>query len=105
MIQLLKGDCLEVMKQIAFSVKEEHFSTIEIWADDKAPDPLVVGVTCLYYTYNEDGKRTENFTSKELLMILKTVYAKYEETKDSALLPTINKLRELVRYKEREETK
>lgn len=58
---------LEVMKQISFSVKEGHFQKIEIWADDKAPDPLVVGITCKFYTYAKEGGRTEDFLSKEEL--------------------------------------
>lgn len=34
---------LEVMKQIAFSVREKHFQKIEIWYDDRTPDPVAVG--------------------------------------------------------------
>lgn len=50
---------LEIMQQIAFSVKECHFNEIMIWADDKAPDPLVVGETCEWYNNakNEKGDR------------------------------------------------
>jgi len=48
---------LEVLKQIAFSVKEKHFNRIMIWADDKQPDPIVVGITSQYYnnSKNEDN--------------------------------------------------
>lgn len=58
---------LEVMKQIAFSVKENHFNYIEIWANDKEPDPLVVGVVCKYFAWevkDEKGNRI-NFVTKE----------------------------------------
>lgn len=34
---------LDVMKQIAFTKREKHFARIEIWFDDKSPDPIVVG--------------------------------------------------------------
>jgi hypothetical protein len=57
---------LEVMKQIAFSVKEKHFDRIEIWADDKAPDPLVVGFNSKWYNNTVDeNQRTVYFDSKE----------------------------------------
>ena len=67
---------LDVMKQIAFSVKELHFNEIQIWADDKTPDPLVVGITCQYYSYGEDGKRTENFNSEKELRLVHPISAK-----------------------------
>lgn len=47
---------LEVLKQIAFSIKEEHFSKILIWADDKEPDPLVIGYTSKWYNDARDEK-------------------------------------------------
>lgn len=46
---------LEVLQQIAFSVKEKHFSDIEIWYDDKSPDPLVVGKTGYWYAYSDSS--------------------------------------------------
>lgn len=36
---------LEVMKQIAMSVRDKHFDRIEIWYDDKTPDPFAIGIT------------------------------------------------------------
>jgi hypothetical protein len=45
---------LEVLKQIAFSVKEKHFDNIQIWADDKEPDPLVVGRRSQWYNNAKD---------------------------------------------------
>lgn len=35
---------LEVLSLIALSEKEHYFEEIEIWYDDKTPDPLAVGV-------------------------------------------------------------
>jgi len=34
---------LEVLSLIALSEKEKYFDKIEIWYDDKTPDPLAVG--------------------------------------------------------------
>jgi hypothetical protein len=36
---------LEVMKQIAFTKREKHFAKIDVWYDDKSPDPIIVGYT------------------------------------------------------------
>jgi hypothetical protein len=47
---------LEVLKQISFSIKEKHFSKILIWADDKEPDPLVIGYTSKWYNNAKDKK-------------------------------------------------
>ena len=48
---------LEIMKLIAFSIKEKHFNEIQIWYDDKSPDPVVVGLTYQWYNNAKlDGK-------------------------------------------------
>lgn len=69
---------LEVLKELSFCVKENYFSEIKIWSDDKAPDPIAVGTTTryavTYYLTQEakdkggyyERKSTEyEFTSKE----------------------------------------
>jgi hypothetical protein len=56
---------LEVLKQIAFSIKEKHFSEIYIWYDDKSPDPFVVGQTQEYYVYNNKYERLKNADNQE----------------------------------------
>jgi hypothetical protein len=56
---------LEVMKQIAFSVKEKHFVDIQIWYDDKTPDPFVVGTTQEYYVYDRSYSRLKNADNQE----------------------------------------
>jgi len=43
---------LEVLKQISFSVKDNHFNKIEIWYDDKQPDPFAIGYIGYYYVYD-----------------------------------------------------
>lgn len=55
---------LEVMRQIAFCVRENHFNEIKIWFDDKTPDPVVVGQTCEYYAY-KGGKSTAHFKTRQ----------------------------------------
>jgi len=56
---------LEVMKQIAFSVKENHFNRIQIWYDDKTPDPFVVGTSQEYYAYDKSYSRLKNADGQE----------------------------------------
>ena len=60
---------LEVMKQLAFCKKENHFSYIQIWYDDKSPDPLVVGIIAKYYFYgtdeNGETKKVEGIATKK----------------------------------------
>lgn len=43
---------LEVLKQISYSVKENHFKEIQVWYDDKSPDPFVIGIDKRYYAYD-----------------------------------------------------
>lgn len=56
---------LEVLKQIAFSIKEKHFTEIQIWYDDKTPDPFVVGVSKEYYAYDDNYNRLKNSSGEE----------------------------------------
>jgi hypothetical protein len=56
---------LEVLKQIAFSIREKHFSEIYIWYDDKSPDPFVVGISQQYYAYNDSYNRLKNSENEE----------------------------------------
>lgn len=46
---------LDVLKQIAMSVRDNHFKKIEVWYDDKDPDPLVVGSTFHYHCSIDGG--------------------------------------------------
>lgn len=61
---------LEVMQQIAFSINEKHFHKIVIWADDKEPDPIVVGITAQWYnnSVDEKGSGTKYFDTREECM-------------------------------------
>ena len=55
---------LEVIRQIAFCIREKHFNDIVIWFDDKTPDPFVIGKTCKFYGY-KGGKSTSHFDTRE----------------------------------------
>lgn len=61
---------LIVLKQIAFSVKENHFEKIEIWYDDKSPDPVAVGhhgywEEQSFYSDSNKDMEGQKFNSKE----------------------------------------
>lgn len=58
---------LEVMQQLAFVKRENHFEHVEVWYNDKSPDPFLVGTKCGFYTYTEgnwDG-RSETFKTRK----------------------------------------
>jgi hypothetical protein len=69
---------LEVIRELAFCVGENYFNSIQIWYDDKTPDPIAVGKSTRYsasYYKTQEAKdrgswsdRTStpyDFTSKE----------------------------------------
>ena len=66
---------LEVLRQIAFSVNDKHFNKIEIWYDDKQPDPFAIGFIGYHFVYdknyksikNEDGSIMQFNTEKEAI--------------------------------------
>lgn len=68
---------LEVLKQISFSVKDKHFSTIQIWFDDKTPDPFAVGITCSFYAYDSSYNRLKGSDGKEMHFSSKTEAKEY----------------------------
>lgn len=55
---------VEILELIALSKRENYFNEIMIWYDDKNPDPVCVGLTCEYYSYQSSSSRTENFKTK-----------------------------------------
>lgn len=65
---------LELLSLISLAKKENHFKKIEIWYDDKTPDPVVVGVNNEWYSYSyEDVPKSlqnKNYSSKEELISL-----------------------------------
>lgn len=43
---------MEILDLIALSKNEKYFSRIQIWYDDKSPDPACVGIKSHYYCYD-----------------------------------------------------
>jgi hypothetical protein len=70
---------LEVMKQIAFSIKENHFKEIEIWYDDKSPDPIAVGKTYQWYVYDKKYNRLKDDKNKDVLFETENEAKEYAE--------------------------
>lgn len=81
---------VEVLEIIKLAIDEQYFNNIEIWYDDKDPDPVAVGITGHWYEYqygtdankelagkqyktkqevhDAGGKRAEFFSSKYYLI-------------------------------------
>jgi hypothetical protein len=71
---------LEVMKQIGFSVKESHFTKIEVWYDDKSPDPFAIGIVEKWYAYNKQYNHLKGADNKDLLFDSQEQAKNYAET-------------------------
>jgi len=59
---------LEGLKQIKFCKNENYFNKIEIWYDNKTPDPICVGYRSkyrLYYYENNESKSTDYIYNSE----------------------------------------
>ena len=72
---------LEILDLVALNKRENYFKKIEIWYDDKNPDPLCVGMTCNYYGYKNgtwnNSDRVERETKQEVEDIIGN-YSVYE---------------------------
>lgn len=44
---------VEILDLIALSKRENHFDKIQIWYDDKSPDPACIGIKGDYYCYDQ----------------------------------------------------
>lgn len=60
---------LDVLRQISFSLKESHFQKIEVWADNKKPDPVVVGYHGYYYAYETKAYNKVKNDSGEVIKV------------------------------------
>jgi len=58
---------VEILDLIALSKKESYFNKIEIWYDDKNPDPVCVGTTGYYYQPYWHDDRDRNLDGKEFV--------------------------------------
>jgi hypothetical protein len=41
---------VEILELVALSKREEYFEEIQVWYDDKSPDPFVLGINYEYYS-------------------------------------------------------
>jgi len=71
---------LKVLKQIAFSKKENHFNEISIWHNEKHPDPIVVGKCGYWYVYNKDYNRVMD-ENKEIMFNTQKDAEKFQKEK------------------------
>jgi hypothetical protein len=46
---------MEVLDLIGLAVREKHFSEIQIWYDDKDPDPVAIGIRKQYEVKHKSG--------------------------------------------------
>lgn len=57
---------IEVLSLVALSKKEEYFEKIEIWYDDKNPDPACIGVRYnTFYSRNQKGNIATAYPTKD----------------------------------------
>lgn len=73
---------LEVLKQIQFAVRDRHFADIQIWYDDKSPDPIVVGLFKTYIIRDKDSwsNKLKDGTSTTLIFNCKVDAENYLDT-------------------------
>lgn len=56
---------VEILSLISLSKKENYFNKVEIWYDEKSPDPVCVGMVGEYYEcdwYSDSNKSLKNTT-------------------------------------------
>lgn len=68
---------VEILDLVALSKKEKYFQKIEIWYDDKNPDPLCVGTTCSYYGYRNGSWSSDDVVKKETKKEVKDIIGDY----------------------------
>lgn len=60
---------VEILDLVGLSKRENYFQSIEIWYDDKSPDPACIGVTSEFYVYNQyvniEGVAGKNYPNKQ----------------------------------------
>lgn len=76
---------VDIMELIGLSVKEQYFDRIEVWYDDKSPDPCVVGILAPFKLYHYTGVPKDLpqqlFPNKaKCLEFIKNLYPNFDET-------------------------
>lgn len=68
---------VEILDLAALSVKESYFNKIEIWYDDKAPDPACVGLKGEYLIYNKSWNCIGRYNTREEMIEAKANNLEY----------------------------
>ena len=55
---------VEILSLVSLSVKESYFNRIEIWYDDKDPDPACIGIAGAYYSYDRGWNRIAEYKTE-----------------------------------------
>lgn len=55
---------VEILKLIALSTNENYFDKLQIWYDDKNPDPVAVGITGYWYQSSWSNNRNKDLDGK-----------------------------------------
>lgn len=76
---------VEILDLVALAVRENYFNNIEVWWDDKTPDPVVIGMTGHWYepTWYGDSDKSLNgrhFETKEELVKAGGKHPSFSET-------------------------
>ena len=64
---------VEILDLVSLSVRENYFKEIQIWYDEKSPDPLCVGKTCNYYGYINGSWNSNDMVKKETKQEVKDI--------------------------------
>jgi hypothetical protein len=56
---------VEILDLVALSKRENYFNRVEIWYDEKSPDPVCVGISGYYYQPSWVGDRNKELDGKE----------------------------------------
>lgn len=62
---------VEILDLAALSVKEKYFNKIEIWYDDKTPDPACIGIIGKWIVYRKNYSHIGEFATEEEALALK----------------------------------
>jgi hypothetical protein len=62
---------VEILDLAALSVKEQYFNKIEIWYDDKTPDPACIGIVGRWIVYRKNYSHIGEFATEAEAVALK----------------------------------
>ena len=62
---------VEILDLAALSVKEKYFNKIEIWYDDKTPDPACIGITGKWIVYRKNYSHIAELATESEALALK----------------------------------